>query len=57
MYDKAGNYFRIQNTNLSGKRVYLDMNGNLPNNKTFNGRTMGRSQSEYNQATYFSNMQ
>ena len=33
VYDIEGNYFRIQDLNLSGKRVYLDINGNVvPNN-------------------------
>ncbi|HFK5599126.1 TPA: hypothetical protein ACG0AT_003712, partial [Elizabethkingia anophelis] len=37
VYDNNGNYFRVENTNLSGKRNYLDMDGNVPNNKTING--------------------
>ncbi|PWG77924.1 hypothetical protein DDR33_24960 [Pararcticibacter amylolyticus] len=55
VYDNSGNYFRIQNTNLTGKRQYLDMNGGVPNNKTVNGRQMGRSQAEYNEITHFKN--
>jgi RHS repeat-associated protein len=51
--DNTGNYFRIQDTNVSGKRQYLDMNGNIPNNKLVDGRQMGRSQAEYNQITHF----
>ena len=43
VYDNSGNYFRIQNTNLSGRRSYLDLNGSIPNNKTVNGKIMGRS--------------
>lgn len=55
VYDNAGNYFRIQNTNLPGKRTYLDLNGNIPNNKIIDGKEMGRSQAEYNQITHFNN--
>ncbi len=53
--DNAGGYFRIQDTNLPGKRTYTDLNGNVPNNKVIDGRQMGRSQKEYNQATHFNN--
>ncbi|WP_160137162.1 DUF6443 domain-containing protein [Chryseobacterium sp. c4a] len=56
VYDNNGNYFRVENTNLSGKRNYLDMEGNIPNNKIEGGRTVGRSQSEYNQVTHFNNI-
>lgn len=56
VHDNNGNYFRIQDTNLSGKRSYLDMNGNIPNNKAVNGKIKGRSQGEYNQVTHFNNI-
>ncbi|UKB78205.1 RHS repeat domain-containing protein [Chryseobacterium sp. MEBOG07] len=56
VYDNAGDYFRIEDTNLSGRRTYLDLDGNLPNNKTVNGRQQGRSQNEYNQVTHFNNI-
>src|SRR5690606_1204906 len=56
VYDIDGNYFRIENTNITGRRKYLDMNGVIPNNKTVNGKQMGRSQSEYNQVTHFNNI-
>ncbi|MDN4015118.1 RHS repeat-associated core domain-containing protein, partial [Chryseobacterium gambrini] len=56
VYDNAGNYFRIEDTNLSGRRVYLDLDGNVPNNKTVNGKQLGRSQGEYNQVTHFNNI-
>jgi hypothetical protein len=55
VFDNAGNYFRIQNTNLTGKRSYLDLNGNIPNNKIVDCKQRGRSQAEYNQVTHFSN--
>ena len=51
--DKAGKYFRIQNTKLTGKRCYLDLNGKIPNNKIINGKIIGNSQAEYNQLTHF----
>jgi RHS repeat-associated protein len=53
--DNDGNYFRIEDTNLTGRRRYLDLDGNLPNNKTVNGKTSGRSQSQYNEVTHFNN--
>lgn len=53
--DNNGGYFRIEDTNVTGKRSYLDMEGNIPNNKTVNGKQMGRSQAEYNQVTHFNN--
>ena len=56
VHDIEGNYFRIEDTNISGKRNYLDMDGNIPNNKTINGKQMGRSQSEYNRETHFNNI-
>ncbi|SFM92195.1 RHS repeat-associated core domain-containing protein [Chitinophaga sp. YR627] len=55
VYDNLGDYFRIENTRLSGKRTYLDMNGRIPNNKIVNGKQMGRNQSEYEQVTHFKN--
>lgn len=54
VYDPAGKYFRIENPSLAHRR-YLDMSGQVPNNKIVNGKQMGRSQAEYNQATHFSN--
>ncbi|OPC47379.1 hypothetical protein BAY05_08840 [Elizabethkingia anophelis] len=56
VYDNNGNYFRVENTNLSGKRNYLDMDGNVPNNKTINGKQAGRNNAEYNQVTHFNNI-
>jgi hypothetical protein len=56
VYDIEGNYFRIENTSLQGKRVYTDINGNaIPNNKIIDGREIGVPQSEYNQLTHFNN--
>ncbi len=58
VYDIEGNYFRIQDTFMSGKRVYLDLNGNkLPNNVTnCDGTMSGMSKGEYNQLTHFTNI-
>ena len=57
VYDTDGNYFRIEDTTLTGKRVYTDINGNqIPNNKIVNGKQIGISKSEYNQLTHFNNI-
>ena len=56
VYDIEGNYFRIQNTLSSGKRTYLDINGNqIPNNIVVNGKQKGLSQGDYNRMTHFNN--
>lgn len=52
--DLNGKYFRIENTNISGRRRYTDLNGDIPNNKVLpNGKQQGRTQSEYNEVTHF----
>ncbi|MEZ2895455.1 hypothetical protein [Providencia rettgeri] len=52
--DTSGDYFRIYDPSLPGKRKYLDLDGNIPNNKLLpNGKQVGRSQGEYNQVTHF----
>lgn len=51
--DKGGKYFRIQDTKITGKRCYLDLEGKIPNNKMVNGKITGNSQAEYNQLTHF----
>ena len=57
IFDIEGNYFRIENTTLHGKRVYSDINGNtILNNRIIDGRQVGISQGEYNQMTHFNNM-
>ena len=57
VYDTDGNYFRIEDTTITGKRVYTDINGNqIPNNKFVNGEQIGISKSEYNQLTHFNNI-
>lgn len=52
--DDAGKYFRVRNPNIK-RRGYLDLDGNVPNNKIVNGKQMGRTQAEYNQITHFNN--
>ncbi len=52
--DLNGSYFRIHDPSISGRRSYLDVDGNIPNNKTLeNGTQAGRSQAEYNSVTHF----
>lgn len=54
IYDLKGNYFRVFDPSINGKRKYLDLNGSVPNNKILpNGKQAGRTQSEYNEATHF----
>ncbi|MCF6405252.1 DUF6443 domain-containing protein [Chitinophaga filiformis] len=55
VYDNLGDYFRIQNTNLKGRRVFLDFDAKVPNNKVVNGKQKGRSKDEYEQITHFKN--
>jgi RHS repeat-associated protein len=56
VYDNSGNYFRIENLNLKGKRKHLDFTGAVPNNKVVNGKQMGRSKGEYHNVTHFNNV-
>ncbi|EPN1932919.1 hypothetical protein ACTV70_004596 [Cronobacter dublinensis] len=52
--DLTGSYFRIYDPSLPGKRKYLDLDGNIPNNKILEtGKQVGRTQSEYNEVTHF----
>ena len=52
--DTTGNYFRIYDPSLPGKRAYLDLDGKVPNNKILdNEKQIGRNQSEYNEVTHF----
>ncbi|WP_435949344.1 PAAR domain-containing protein [Psychrobacter sp. DM8] len=54
VYDREGDYFTVIDNSIKGKRKYLDLNGNVPNNKTLsNGKKAGRSKSEYREATHF----
>jgi hypothetical protein len=56
IYDKEGDYFRIRDMRLPGRRVFVDFGGQVPNNKVENGRVSGRTQDEYNQVTHFKNI-
>jgi len=56
IFDKEGNYFRIEDTSVQGKRIYLDLTGSIPNNRVENGRIIGNSQSQYNALTHFNNL-
>jgi len=55
VYDHGGDYFRIENLNLPGKRVYVDLEGKVPNNKIVNGKQKGRTEGEYHQVTHYKN--
>lgn len=46
VYDKNGNYFRIEDTTKPRGRNYLDINGNDMNNEVVNGKTRGRNKSD-----------
>ncbi len=54
--DDVGNYFRIEDTRITGRRKYLDLNGIIPNNKKINGKISGNTKGEYQQATHFNNI-
>ena len=58
VYDKNGNYFRINDTNLTGRRSYLDLEGNRLSNNivTGSGTQRGMTQGEYNALTHFNNI-
>jgi RHS repeat-associated protein len=56
VYDNLGDYFRIENLQLKGKRTYIDFTGAVPNNKIVNGKQMGRSKEEYHQITHYNNI-
>ena len=56
VYDIEGNYFRVADTNIQGRRIYTDINGNaIPNNRVIGGRESGIPQSDYNQMSHFNN--
>ena len=55
VYDTNGNYFRIEDLTLKGKRRYLDINGDNVSNKIENGKQKGRSKEEYEALTHFKN--
>ena len=56
VYDTKGNYFRIEDTSIPRGRNYLDLEGNDMNNKTIDGKQMGRNKKEYQSVTHFNNL-
>ena len=55
VYDKNGNYFRIEDTTRPRGRNYLDINGNDMNNEIINGKQRGRKRADYQKVTHFNN--
>ena len=55
VYDYRGDYFRIEDSQLYGRRKYTDLQGRNMANITENGKTRGRSKSEYQRDTHFLN--
>lgn len=54
LFDLSGNYFRVRNPNINSGRQFSGLNGENMNNKVLpNGKQMGRSKPEYNEATHF----
>ena len=51
--DTKGNYFRIEDVSKTYKRGFLDLEGNIPNNKILdNGKQKGRTNDEYQKITH-----
>lgn len=55
IYDVNGNYFRLQDMSMEGKKNYLDINGKPAFNITEDGKTRGRTRTEFQAATHFKN--
>lgn len=61
VYDRGGDYFRVRDPSIPGKRQYVDSEGNpVPNNRVEqlpNGKTrqVGKSRDEYQKETHFKN--
>jgi hypothetical protein len=55
VYDMEGDYFRIEDQRLTGKRRYVDLDGNNVANIKENGKVRGRTKDEYEQITPFTN--
>lgn len=52
--DVRGGYCRLKDASITSRRCYLDINGNVPGNKTLpNGKQIGRTKYEYNVMTHF----
>jgi hypothetical protein len=55
VYDKAGNYYRVEDTNINGKRRYVGTDGTDVSKKMVNEVQWDLSKDEYQQATHFNN--
>ncbi len=55
VYDYNGDYFRIEDNTKTGKRRYVDIDGNDVSNITISGKTRGRTRDEYERETHFNN--
>lgn len=55
IYDYRGDYFRIKDSQLHNRRNHTDLEGRNMANVTENGKTRGRTKSEYERDTHFSN--
>lgn len=54
IYDRSGNYFRINDPSINSRRSYLGLHGENVNNWiTPSGSQMGRSRADYNRVTHF----
>lgn len=52
--DVRGGYCRLRDVSIASRRCYLDINGDIPGNKTLaNGKQIGRTKDEYNAMTHF----
>lgn len=52
--DVRGGYCRLKDVSITSRRCYLDINGDVPGNKTLpNGKQIGRTKDEYNEMTHF----
>ena len=55
VYDMEDDYFHIEDKQLTGKRRYVDLDGNNVANIKENGKERGRTKDEYEQMTHFAN--
>lgn len=56
IYDISGDYFRIEDTRIQGKRKYVDIDGQNAANVKENGKERGRTTVEYQAVTHFKNL-
>lgn len=55
IYDKKGDYFRIEDKSITSRKRYVGLNGEQLINKTENGKTIGREDDEYEMLSHFKN--